>query len=96
MPRQNFLCWLSRASGSRREMASISAMACSATARALTPLALHRRTPLAASCSFEYWSMPAEIDWMNLRLVASGLTSFFHMPEATTTSASPTRFWKSS
>ena len=68
MPRQNFLCWLSRASGRRRATARISAIACSATARALTPAALASRTLFAASCSLEYWSMPELIDWMNLSL----------------------------
>ena len=31
-----------------------------------------------------------------LQLRRGGISSFFHMPETTTTSASPTRFWKSS
>ena len=72
MPRQNFLCWLSRASGRRRATARISAIACSATATALTPAALASRTFFAASCSLEYWSMPELIDWMNLSLAADG------------------------
>ena len=40
--------------------------------------------------------MPELIDWMNFSLVACGRISFFHMPDETTTSASPTRFRKSS
>ncbi len=40
--------------------------------------------------------MPELMDWMNLSLVAAGISSFFHMPETTTTSASPTRFCSSS
>ena len=71
-------------------------MACSATARALTPAALARRIPLADSISLEYWSMPELIDWMNFSLVAWGMISFFHMPDAETTSASPTRCTNSS
>ena len=96
MPRHTFLCWLSRASGRRRATARMSAIACSATARALTPAALAKRTFFAPSCSLEYWSMPEEMDWMNFSLPACGMRSFFHMPETTTTSASPTRFTRSS
>ena len=96
MPRHTFLCWLSRASGSRRATARISASACSATARALTPAALASRMFFAPSCSLEYWSMPELIDWMNFSLPACGIRSFFHMPEATTTSASPIRLTSSS
>ena len=36
------------------------------------------------------------MDWMNLSLPACGIRSFFHMPEARTTSASPMRFTRSS
>ena len=71
-------------------------MACSATARALTPAALARRMPLAPSNSLEYWSMPELMDWMNFSFEACGIRSFFHMPEASTTSASPIRFTRSS
>ena len=56
-------------------------MACSATARALTPAALASRMPLAPSNSLEYWSMPELIDCMNFSLPACGIRSFFHMPE---------------
>ena len=55
-----------------RFRASISAMACSATACALTPAALARRMPCARSSSRSYWSMPALIDWMNLSRLAAG------------------------
>ena len=40
--------------------------------------------------------MPELIDWMNFSLDACGIRSFFHMPEATTMSASPIRFTRSS
>ena len=62
----------------------------------MTPAALASRTLLAARCSFEYWSMPELIDWMNRSFEAAGIRSFFHMPEASTTSASPIRFTRSS
>ena len=54
--------WLSRASGRRRLKASISDIACSATARALTPRALASRMPRFASSLRGNWSVPAPID----------------------------------
>ena len=63
-------------------------MACSATACALTPAALARRMPCARSRSWSYWSTPALIDWMNLSLRAMSTSSFFHIIDTTSTSAS--------
>ena len=40
--------------------------------------------------------MPELIDWMNFSFDACGIRSFFHMPDATTMSASPIRFTRSS
>ncbi len=91
MPRQTRCAWLSRASGSRRANARISAIACSDTARAFTPAALARRTPRAASCVLSNWSVPEPIDWMNRSLVANGISPLCHMPETTITSASGAR-----
>ena len=51
MPRQWCLAWLSRAKCSWRDIARISDIACSATARALTPCALASRMPAALSAS---------------------------------------------
>ena len=66
-------------------------MACSATAWALTPAALARRMPRSRSSFWSYWSMPALIDWTNFSRLACGSRSFFHIMEATTTSASASR-----
>ena len=64
-------------------------MACSATALALTPLALASRMPRAFRASRENWSVPALIDWMKRSRGAFSTSSFFHSPDTTSTSAFP-------
>src|SRR5690242_755884 len=74
----------------------IRAIACSATARALTPRALARRMPRRASSSRGNWSVPAPIDWMKRSFVARSRRLLRHNPEITSTSASPRRCSKAS
>ena len=96
MPRHLPAVWLSRPCGIWRAIASISAIACSATARSLEPCALASRTPAVVSASREYWSSPALIDWMKASRGALAMNSLRHRPDTSSTSASPMRFSSSS